>query len=67
MSAVSYGENYVAPAVKAAPRKKNWAARVLGHLIEARMQQAAERTARIERSLGLTATDFMQRHHLPAE
>lgn len=67
MSAVTYGERYATAAGKPAPRKKNWAARFLDHVVEARMQQAAERVERIERSLGATTGEVMQRHHLPAE
>lgn len=56
MSAVTYGESY-APA--AMPRKKGWFARVLDHMIEARMQQAARQ---VEMHLGYLPEELRQRH-----
>lgn len=60
MSAVTYGENYAAAAGKvAAPRKKNWFVRVLDHVIEARMQQAA---AQVERHLGYLPDELREQY-----
>lgn len=60
MSAVTYGESYAAAAGKAAaPRRKSWFARVLDHVIEARMQQAA---AEVQRHLGYLPEELREQH-----
>ena len=45
MSAVTYGESYVAAAGRRQPPKKSWFARVLDHMMEARMRQARPRSS----------------------
>ena len=56
MSAVTYGESYVATSGAAvAPRKTGWFARAFDRLIEARMQQAR---AEVERHLSFLPYSF---------
>ena len=49
MSAVTYGDSYVAAGAAAGTPKKSWFARALDHIIEARMRQAQ---AEVRRHLG---------------